>query len=201
MVALIGGAWLYRWWVFQQFGDDGVGKMVGLLGNTLGCLDEFISGTFCAWFYVRHFGKRRLPAPPVVFLVLGVFGVLLCLYCIHWLYDLYWAGHPLLYIKNTLIGVSVCSILVACQSGSRLADMLFGNRLIVHLGIISYSIYLWHFPVVVMLSETAMFNNYEGYRLPLMLAVAVPLTWLLSYVSYRWVELPFLHRPTRPSTA
>lgn len=195
LLALMAGAWLYRWWVFQNFEEQGVGMMVALLGNTLGCLDEFIAGTFCAWFYVRHFGRYRLPAPPAVFLVLGIAGVLLCLYSIHWLYDLYWAGHPLLFVKNTLIGVSVCSILVACQSGSRLADVLFGNRLIVHFGIISYSIYLWHFPVVVLLSKTALFSEYDGYRLPLMLAFAVPLTWLLSYASYRWVELPFLHRP------
>jgi peptidoglycan/LPS O-acetylase OafA/YrhL len=166
--------------------------MVLLMGNTLGCLDQFIVGTFCAWFYVRHYGKGRLPAPPLLFLLLGFLGMGLTLYTIHWLYDLYWAGHVLLFFKNTLIGVSIASVLIACQSGSKLADLLFGNRLIVHFGIISYSIYLWHFPLVMGLGQWAPLVEYEGYRLIPMMAIAVPVTWTLSYLSYRWVERPFL---------
>lgn len=188
-------AWAYRWWVFQNFHDEGVGRMALMMGNTLGCLDEFIVGTFCAWIYVRHGAGDRLPAPPAVFLFLGIFGVLTCLYSIHWLYDIYWSGHPLMVFKNTVIGVCICSILIACQSGSRLANAMFGNRLIVHLGIISYSVYLWHYPVLHVLSQTVLFNEYPGYKLPLVLTIAVPTTWLLAYVSYRWIERPFLHRP------
>lgn len=197
LLGLMACAWLYRWWVFQNFQDEGVGRMVVLMGNTLGCLDQFIVGTFCAWFYVRHFGRGKLPAPPVLFLVLGVSGVLLTLYTIHWLYDLYWAGHLLLFLKNTLIGVSIASILIACQTGSRLANLLFGNRLMVHFGIISYSVYLWHFPLVLALSKWSPIALFDGYSLPLLMATAIPLTWLLSYVSYRWIERPFLVRRTQ----
>ena len=44
MVALIGGAWLYRWWVFDQFQAYGMGRLVTLMGNTLGYLDLFVIG-------------------------------------------------------------------------------------------------------------------------------------------------------------
>jgi peptidoglycan/LPS O-acetylase OafA/YrhL len=199
LAGLAAGAWLYRWWVFQNFADEGVGMMVMLMGNTLGCLDQFIVGTFLAYFYVRHFSLRNPRLPPALFLIAGVGGVLLVVYGIHWLYGFYWSGHPLLFLKNTLIGVSIASIMMACLMGSRVTRILLGNRAIIHCGIISYSIYLWHFPVVMFLSKWSFIADYPGYRLPLLMAFAVPLTWLLSYLSYRWVELPFLRRKKQPA--
>ena len=127
---------------------------------------------------------------------MGVLGILLCLYSIHFLYGFYWNGHPLLFLKNTLIGISIASILIAILMGSGLANRLFGNRVMMHCGIISYSLYLWHFPVVLLLSKWSFMIDYPGYKLPLMIAFATPLTWLLAYSSYRWIERPFLQRRT-----
>ena len=121
-----------------------------------------------------------------------VIGVLLCLYSIHILYGFYWSGHVLLFLKNTLLGVSIASILISILKGSSLANGLFGNPVMMHFGIISYSIYLWHYPVVMALSKWSFIAGYSGYKLPLMLAFSVPITWLVAYCSYRWVERPFL---------
>jgi peptidoglycan/LPS O-acetylase OafA/YrhL len=192
LMGLIGCAWLYRWWVFQNFQDEGIGKMVILMGNTLGALDEFIIGSYLAYLYVRNFGKNTPRLPGFIFLLLGIFGVLLCLYSIHILYGFYWNGHVLLFLKNTVLGVSIASILISILKGSRLANGLFGNRVIMHFGIISYSIYLWHYPIVMALSKWSLIADYPGYKLPLMLAISVPVTWLVAYSSYRWVERPFL---------
>lgn len=194
LVSLIGLVWFYRWWVFGQFQDQGIGKLVTLMGNTLGYLDIFIIGTLCAYLYVLNRKKEGLKLPPVVFFILGILGILLCLNSIHWLYDLYWDGHVLLFLKNTLMGVSIASILIAILSGSVVANGLLGNRFMMHCGIISYSIYLWHFPVILMLSKWSFIAEYEGYKLPLLLAFSVPLTWLLAYSSYRWIERPFLRK-------
>lgn len=196
LIGLMGCAWIYRWWIFQNFQDEGIGRMVTLMGNTLGSLDQFIIGTYCAYLYVLHFKKKPQKIPASVFLLLGVLGVLLCLYSIHFLYGFYWNGHPLLFLKNTLIGISIASILIAILKGSGLANKLFGNRVMMHCGIISYSLYLWHFPVVLLLSKWSFMIDYPGYKLPLMIAFATPLTWLLAYSSYRWIERPFLQRRT-----
>jgi peptidoglycan/LPS O-acetylase OafA/YrhL len=192
LIGLIVCAWLYRWWVFQNFQDQGIGKMVILMGNTLGALDEFIIGSYCAYLYVRNLGKNTPGLPGFIFLLLGILGVLLCLYSIHILYGFYWNGHVLLFLKNTLLGISIASILISILKGSSLANGLFGNRLMMHFGIISYSIYLWHYPIVMALSKWSPIANYPGYKLPLMLTVSVPITWLVAYSSYRWVERPFL---------
>lgn len=192
LVCLIACSWIYRWWVFQHFQDQGIVKMVTLMGNTLGSLDEFIIGTYCAYLYVRQLNRNSPGLSANLFLFLGVAGVLLCLFSIHWLYGYYWGGHILLFLKNTLIGISIASILIAIMKGSVLANTLFGNRFMVHCGIISYSLYLWHFPIVVLFSKWSFIASYPGYKLPLMMAFTIPATWLVSYSSYRWVERPFL---------
>jgi len=202
LVALLGVAWLYRWWVFETFHDDHPGRLVSLMGNTLGTLDLFIIGTLAAFLYIHH-GRRpaRRPHPGILF-GLGILGVSLVLYSIHWLYGIYWSGHILLFLKNTLIGISIASIIMAILLGSKLANALLGNRLMVHFGIISYSVYLWHFPVMWGLSSWSFIAGHPGYKLPLLLTFAVPATWLIAYCSYRWIERPFLqHKPGRADRA
>jgi len=197
LLSLVSVAWVYRYWVFVNFNDQGVGKMVLLMGNTLGSLDEFIIGTFCAYLYISR-QKQSLPRlPATLFLVLGIAGVLLSAYSMHWLHSIYWEeGHPFLFFKNTFFAICIASIIISILQGSRWALGLFANPAMMHVGIISYSMYLWHLPVILLLSKWSFMVNYEGYRLPWMMAIVLPITWLLSYVSYRWVERPFLQRRT-----
>lgn len=72
----------------------------------------------------------------------------------------------------------------------RLAQLLFGNRLVVHLGLISYSIYLIH-PLFLTFAERSsrhLGNNLTAYVLCVLTSFAA--IWLLSYLSYRLVEVP-----------
>jgi len=74
---------------------------------------------------------------------------------------------------------------------------LFGNRVSVGLGLISYSIYLYHVPVL------EMFITYRArldalaaipLGLPLLMCGALPLVLLVSYVSFKLIEQPFQRR-------
>jgi peptidoglycan/LPS O-acetylase OafA/YrhL len=72
----------------------------------------------------------------------------------------------------------------------RVAQALFGNRLVYHLGIISYSIYLFH-PLFFTFAERSsrhLGNNLTAYVLCTLAAFAA--IWLLSYLSYRFIEMP-----------
>jgi peptidoglycan/LPS O-acetylase OafA/YrhL len=72
----------------------------------------------------------------------------------------------------------------------RLAQLLFGTRLACHLGLISYSIYLIH-PLFLTFAERSsrhLGNNVTAYALCVLVSFAA--IWLLSYLSYRFVELP-----------
>jgi peptidoglycan/LPS O-acetylase OafA/YrhL len=72
----------------------------------------------------------------------------------------------------------------------RVAQLLFGNRLAYHLGLISYSIYLLH-PLFLTFAERSsrhFGSTVTAYVLCTLVSFAA--IWLLSYLSYRFVELP-----------
>jgi peptidoglycan/LPS O-acetylase OafA/YrhL len=86
----------------------------------------------------------------------------------------------------------------------RVAQALFGNRLVYHLGLISYSIYLLH-PFFLTFAERwsrHLGNNMTAYVLCTLACFAA--IWLLSYLSYRFVEMPgrqFVIRLLSPKAA
>jgi peptidoglycan/LPS O-acetylase OafA/YrhL len=72
----------------------------------------------------------------------------------------------------------------------RVAQLLFGNRLAYHLGAISYSIYLIH-PLFLTFAERTsrhVGNTLTAYVCCVLVAFAA--IWLLSYLSYRFIEIP-----------
>jgi len=76
---------------------------------------------------------------------------------------------------------------------------LFVNPIFDRLGRISYSFYLWHCPVLFFViwlvddMEVGHFALDSPTRLPI-LGASLALCWLLSELSYRWIERPFLRR-------
>lgn len=65
-------------------------------------------------------------------------------------------------------------------------------------GLCSYSIYLWHFPVILFLREHVEAARYDSLSsLPISIVWVVVPTLLLSAVTYRYVEAPAMRRKTR----
>ncbi|ESQ99785.1 acetylase [Stutzerimonas chloritidismutans AW-1] len=64
---------------------------------------------------------------------------------------------------------------------------LLGSKPLVAVGKISYSLYLWHWPVFVLFRWTV------GLETPLLRAIAVLLAFALAILSYRLVENPLRH--------
>jgi peptidoglycan/LPS O-acetylase OafA/YrhL len=74
---------------------------------------------------------------------------------------------------------------------------LLANGAMVFIGRLSYSMYLWHWPILALMRYV-----YGRYDLPVHWAIgAVAMTLLLSYLSYRFVEQPVKNRTTRFRTA
>ncbi|WP_419642049.1 acyltransferase family protein [Thiolapillus sp.] len=83
-------------------------------------------------------------------------------------------------------------MVLAAALGLGVTDRLLANRVIMYLGIISYSLYLWHFPLVkwlhqaklpVLLPDAPLLNGLLWAALPVL---------LVSSLSYWVVERPFL---------
>ena len=66
---------------------------------------------------------------------------------------------------------------------------VFAHPVLVWIGKRSYSLYLWHWPVYVLLRWTTGIDQW------LTQAVAIGITFALATASYRWFELPIRHHP------
>jgi peptidoglycan/LPS O-acetylase OafA/YrhL len=102
------------------------------------------------------------------------------------------AGSVALYTKATVFpGLAAlppvlgAALLIHCAPGS-LVGRLLAMPLLVGIGLISYSLYLWHWPLLVF-AEYARDAKLAGWWPPAYLATAV----LAGWASWKWIEAPF----------
>lgn len=74
---------------------------------------------------------------------------------------------------------------------------LLGNRAMVYVGLISYPLYLWHWPLLAAIRIVRLGEEPP----PLMKAIAILVAFILADLTYRFVERPFRARPKRAKTA
>lgn len=99
-----------------------------------------------------------------------------------------WMPSPSLY---TLIPVMSTSLLIICGDQASLVYRCLSHRWWVGLGLISYSVYLWHQPLLALA---------QLYLIQQPLSILSRLTLLglsivLAYLSWRFVEIPFRRNP------
>ncbi len=84
------------------------------------------------------------------------------------------------------------AMVIHAGGGSWIARNLLSARPTVFIGLLSYSLYLWHWPVL-----TALRVNTSNLDLSLSLTIAgIAITFLLAWASWRFVETPFRDRST-----
>src|SRR5208282_4023890 len=97
-------------------------------------------------------------------------------------------------------------IIGAGESGSSLIFRVLSWRPIVFVGLISYSLYLWHWPIIVLndLGFTVNLSGLALHRWEMILssptgkkALEILLSFILATLSWRFVERPFRARPRR----
>jgi len=184
---------LYRHLMFDPSVDTA--HKVVVLEQLPGRLDQFVFGMLAAYAYVVAKQAGRLPGARAAdqLFACGCGIVALMMYALsHGGPDTYWQGSWLLFVWHGAVGAGVATMLFACCAGSRIGATLFANRPLCYLGVISFGVYLWHFPLLHGLSAAFHFDQIPGYRLPWTLPLLLLLTCLLAEISYRWIERPFL---------
>ena len=89
-------------------------------------------------------------------------------------------------------------IIAAGESGPSLAGRLLSLRPVVFVGLISYSLYLWHWPLLVFQTTSNLLVNQPTLTHKVKLAVFVA-SLALGTLSWRFVERPFREGRWRPS--
>ena len=103
---------------------------------------------------------------------------------------IYWRGHWSMIVGPVVLGTALSVIVISLYWGSRLGRLLFANPVVYFLGLISYSVYLWHFVVLQQAGVVfgSAWTNLGG--LPKFLA-SLALVVLVSAISYFVFERPF----------
>jgi peptidoglycan/LPS O-acetylase OafA/YrhL len=98
-----------------------------------------------------------------------------------------WTPFPGLAALPPCLGTAL--IIAAGESGPNLVGRLLSLRPVVFIGLISYSLYLWHWPLFVFYSLG--FRVFEGLDHRQSQALLFAMAIVLAVLSWRFVELPF----------
>ncbi|MBL4671528.1 MAG: acyltransferase, partial [Arenicella sp.] len=102
------------------------------------------------------------------------------------------ASNNILFDANTIgvlswtsISIAGVVLIIAFASNKNIVGKILSTRLLVGVGLISYGVYLWHYPIFA-LARIRLFDVSLT-----MYGALTALALLLSYFSWRWVETPF----------
>jgi len=158
-------------------------------------IDQFFVGICVAWIAAsRPLSQRGSNAC----LVAGMVGILIMLYLAAPRDDfLVRADAPYIFYHHSLTALAFGLLVLGAAGRTRLGTLLFANRPMTFLGLISYSLYLWHHPLLGIL----LVNGYtSGAIAPAwqVVMLALPGVLIVSWLSYRFVETPFLRATVVP---
>lgn len=174
-----------RWLVAAMPSDPWIAALGRLLLPAR--IDQFVVGMAGAWLLVH---RPQWIARPDRWLLGGTAGVALV--------ALIAAPHgdslplPYAYWHHSALALAFGAIVLGAAAGAPLARRWLGGPVAGALGTVSFSLYLWHFPV---LQLGLLWQVYgEPPALWRVAAFALPASLLLATLSYRWIERPFLQR-------
>ena len=122
---------------------------------------------------------------------LGILGLMLIVYSICFFDD-----HTLFPSFYALVPIIGTVLIISFSTIDTLVGRFLGNRLFVGIGLISYSLYLWHQPFFAFLRLKSI-----GEPEPRLFFAAIFLTFLCALLSYQYVEKPFRRKAVKASKA
>lgn len=205
-LALVAAAVAWRWLSLHDLGplvrfEMGLGARWGLTEDIVrhliltqlpGYLAHFALGILLGIAWLR----RGAHAPSAARDAASSLAALAALAILYWLYGMgggAWVDTWTWLATAALVAVAMFFTVVR---GNRVGDALLGNGPLKFVGRISYSGYLYHFPLLMVWNEWRVLDG-RWMSLPAYLSVLAIVSWL----SYRFVELPFMRQRDRSSRA
>jgi peptidoglycan/LPS O-acetylase OafA/YrhL len=89
----------------------------------------------------------------------------------------------------TLIPVLGTVLVLMFSDQNNIIGKVLSLKVLTMIGLISYSLYLWHQPILALMKY-----SYSGHLTPIQISIAIILTFVLSYLSWKFVENPFRNK-------
>lgn len=185
----------WRYCIVTWLGDSSIQARVYASYQLPGSMDSFGFGMLAAVYYVNRDKMlvrfdRAATLDRVTVLALAL--LVAAIYWLHYGSNDYWKNNPIFYLWTPALSLGIAAIVLAGIGGGRIARALFANRFMVFSGLVSYSVYLWHFPILVWMKSLPFVQAAAGYRLVILLLAGIPITLAVASLSYFLVERPFL---------
>lgn len=193
-VSLVAFAVAYRVVAYTAVADATIDKKVFTLLQLPGLIDHFAIGMLFAWVYVRHAAAVSSTLADGVMLA-GLLGIVSMMALLDHVYADYWNGHILIFVGYTITACFIGMLVLGVAMAGPVARMLFANSTLLFLGIVSYSLYLWHLPIQSWTQRLLDHFAVAGDRLWWLVGISIPLSLLAATISYYWIERPFMPRP------
>lgn len=136
---------------------------------------ELLLGVLCALYLQKHTPLTGLSAE--IMSVAGLIAIVTSITLLH-------SGIPFPSVYTLIPTLGTVALILS--NSQTLVSRLLSTKVLVGIGLISYSAYLWHQPLFVF----ARLASPDTLSIGLLLGLCV-LTLVLAYASWRWVEQPF----------
>ncbi len=164
-----------------------------------GRLFQFLIGMLAAFFFVKW--REKYQAMPSVIrnaVLLAASSGLIMLPALGWFVGDAYNGapttHPLLAYWHLFASLLIASILLMLVSGKTWLDGLLNAWPMQWLGTISYGLYLWHYPVMLLLREQMGGMQYVKTDFISFFIIGFLVSITLAFLSWHWLEAPMLKR-------
>ncbi len=191
--SLVAAAIAYRTLMYATVADASQPTKFYILLQLPGLIDHFAIGMLLAWVYVRI-------APPFSprisdgLVIVGLSGIVVMMALVDHFYLVYWNGHAMLYLGHSVIATFIGALVLGTAMAGPLARALFANTPMLFVGLISYSLYLWHVPILIWTMRLLDKFEVTGDRVWWLVGIGIPSSLLAATVSYFLVERPFMVR-------
>lgn len=150
----------YKIALFHFIAERDIGYKSWAMGQLPGCMDLFGCGILGAIIYQKYplfLSDKNKLMTEIILLVLGITGMSLMLHWVRMLgRDNFWNGEDnLLFMRAAIHGVAVLFLVLGIAVNGVIGRIIFANKIILFMGEISYGIYLWHMPVLIILLKNA----------------------------------------------
>jgi peptidoglycan/LPS O-acetylase OafA/YrhL len=190
---LVAFAIAYRVHAYAAVADATIDKKVFALLQLPGLIDHFAIGMLLAWVYVRHAASVSARLADGLMLA-GFVGIASMMALLDHVYADYWNGHILIFVGYTITACFIGMLVLGTALGGPLSRGLFANPIMLALGIVSYSLYLWHLPIQTWTVRLLDHAGVGGDRLWWLVVISIPASIAVASLSYYWIERPFMPR-------
>src|SRR6056300_568704 len=142
---------------------------------------ELLAGSILAYFEIT---KGHRSQNKTLNLILPTIGLLLIGHSILLFNDQMF--HPSFYTLSPIIGVC---LVIWFSNKDELITKVLSTKFFVGIGLISYSLYLWHYPIFAFIKITGLVMGNITFKLLL-----IPILLICSVISYHFIEKPFRNK-------